>query len=194
ERLARIPVNYDLFAVYIDPGFKEGFSWTLEKYCEESGYKLRVEHTDYGIVGHSEKNRENPCFLCSRLRRKRLFEIAEELGCNKLALGHNKDDIIETLFLNICYAGEISTMIPSQTFFKGRFTVIRPLAFVDEDLIRRFAKEQNFPGFINPCPSAGTSKRHEIKTLLNQLYRSNGKIKGNIFRAMSNVNNEYLLK
>jgi len=194
ERLARIPVNYDLFAVYIDPGFKRGFGRTLEKYCEESGYKLRVEYTDYGIVGHSEKNRENPCFLCSRLRRKRLFEIADELGCNKLALGHTKDDIIETLFLNICYAGEISTMIPSQTFFKGRFTVIRPLAFVDEDLIRRFAKEQNFPGFINQCPSAGTSKRHEIKTLLKQLYRNNRKIKGNIFRAMSNVNNEYLLK
>ena len=194
ERLAHIPVNYDLFAVYIDPGFKEGFGRTLEKYCEESGHKLRVEYTDYGIVGHSEKNRENPCFLCSRLRRKRLFEIADELGCNKLALGHTKDDIIETLFLNICYAGEISTMIPSQTFFKGRFTVIRPLAFVDEDLIRRFAKEQNFPDFINKCPSAGTSKRHEIKTLLNKLYSNNKKIKGNIFRAMSNVKNEYLLK
>lgn len=194
ERLARIPVNYNLFAVYIDPGFKGGFGRSLEKYCDEAGYNLRVEYTDYGIVGHSDKNRENPCFLCSRLRRKRLFEIADELGCNKLALGHTKDDIIETLFLNICYAGEISTMVPSQTFFKERFTVIRPLAFVDEDLIRRFAKEQNFPDFINQCPSAGVSKRHEIKTLLNKLYRSNKKIKGNIFRAMSNVKNEYLLK
>ena len=85
-------------------------------------------------------------------------------------------------------------MIPSQTFFKGRFTVIRPLAFVDEDLIKRFAKEHNFPDFINQCPSAGTSKRHEIKTLLNQLYSNNRKIKGNIFRAMSNVKNDYLLK
>ena len=145
-------------------------------------------------MGHSEQNRENPCFLCSRLRRKRLFEIADELGCNKLALGHTKDDIIETLFLNICYAGEISTMIPSQTFFKGRFTVIRPLAFVDEDLTRRFAREQKFPYFINPCPSAGVSKRHEIKSILNKRYKSNRKIKGNIFRAMSNVKNEYLLK
>ena len=194
ERLSRIPVDYDLFAVYIDPGFKEGFSRNLERYCKESGYQLRVEYTDYGIVGHSKKNRENPCFLCSRLRRKRLFEIADELGCNKMALGHNKDDIIETLFLNICYAGEISTMMPSQTFFKGRFTVIRPLAFVDEDLIRRFAKEQNFPDFINPCPSNKVSKRHEIKTILNKLYKSNRKIKGNIFKAMSNVKNEYLLK
>jgi tRNA 2-thiocytidine biosynthesis protein TtcA len=155
---------------------------------------LRVEHTDYGILGHSEINSENPCFLCSRLRRKRLFEIADELGCNKLALGHNKDDIIETLFLNICYAGEISTMVPFQTIFKGRFTIIRPLAYADADLIRAFADEQGFPEFVNPCPSANHSKRQEIKTILNQLYRSNRKIKGNIFRSMSRVKLDYLLK
>lgn len=194
ERLTRIPLHYDLFAVYIDPGFKGGFASTLEKYCEASGYKLRVEYTNYGIVGHSKENRENPCFLCSRLRRKRLFEIADEMGCNKLALGHTKDDIIETLFLNICYAGEISTMVPSQTFFKDRFTLIRPLAFVEEDLIKRFAIEQQFPQFINPCPSDRGSKRHEIKIILKKLYKSNPKIKGNIFKAMTNVKNEYLLK
>lgn len=194
ERLTRIPLHYDLFAVYIDPGFKGGFARTLEKYCEASGYKLRVEYTNYGIVGHSKENRENPCFLCSRLRRKRLFEIADEMGCNKLALGHTKDDIIETLFLNICYAGEISTMVPYQTFFNDRFTLIRPLAFVEEDLIKRFAVEQQFPEFINPCPSDRGSKRHEIKIILKKLYKSNPKIKGNIFKAMTNVKNEYLLK
>lgn len=194
ERLSRVPINYELFAIHIDPGFEGGFSHALESYSAKMGYNLRTEHTDYGILGHSSENRENPCFLCSRLRRKRLFEIADELGCNKLALGHNKDDIIETLFLNICYAGEISTMIPSQSLFQGRFTLIRPLAYADEDHIRRFAKQQGFPDFVNPCPSANTSKRQEIKTLLNQLYRSNRKIKGNIFRAMSHVKLEYLLK
>jgi tRNA 2-thiocytidine biosynthesis protein TtcA len=128
------------------------------------------------------------------LRRKRLFEIADEIGCNKIALGHNKDDIIETLFMNMCYAGEISTMVPSQSFFQKRFTLIRPLAFVDEEIIRRFAQENKFPDFINPCPTAKTSKRQEVKTLLKQLFRSNRKIKGNIFRSMSNVKAEYLLK
>ncbi|MBW2238255.1 MAG: tRNA 2-thiocytidine(32) synthetase TtcA [Deltaproteobacteria bacterium] len=194
ERLKRIPINYELFAVHIDPGFEEGFSEPLAEYWNKTGLKLKVEHTDYGILAHSSKNRENPCFLCSRLRRKRLFEIADELGCNKLALGHNKDDIIETLFLNICYAGEISTMLPSQSFFQERFTLIRPLAFVDEDVIRRFVKEKGCPDFINPCPSAKVSKRQEIKGLLQQLYRSNRKVKGNIFRAMSHVKTDYLLK
>lgn len=94
ERRPRIPINYELFADHIDPGFKGGFSESLKTYCESTGCVLRVEHTDYGILGHSSINRENPCFLCSRLRRKRLFETADELGCNKLALGHNKDDII----------------------------------------------------------------------------------------------------
>ncbi len=194
ERLPRVQIGYELFAIHIDPGFEGGFSDSLERHAEKMGHALRVEHTDYGIRGHSPENRENPCFLCSRLRRKRLFEMADELGCNKIALGHNKDDIIETLFLNICYAGEISTMVPCQSLFQGRFVMIRPLAFADETLIRRFAMDQGFPEFVNPCPSAKVSKRQEIKTLLNQLYRSNRKIKGNIFRAMSHVKPDYLLK
>jgi tRNA 2-thiocytidine biosynthesis protein TtcA len=194
ERRRRIPVNYELFAVHIDPGFEESFSDLLESYCSKMAYNIRIEYSDFGLLGHGSQNRENPCFLCSRLRRKRLFEIANELGCNKLALGHNKDDIIETLFLNICYAGEISTMIPAQSFFQNRLTVIRPLAFADENLIRRFAKEKKFPNFINPCPTARVSKRQEIKKFLKQLYLGNDKIKGNIFRAMSHVKTDYLLK
>ena len=85
-------------------------------------------------------------------------------------------------------------MVPFQSFFKKRFTLIRPLAFVEEDLIKRFAKEQQFPEFINPCPSDRGSKRYEIKMILKNLYKSNKKIKGNIFKAMTNVKNEYLLK
>ncbi len=194
KRLPNILINYELFPIYIDPGFKGDFSKPLQEYCGEMGLTLRVEHTDYGILGHSPQNKENPCFLCSRLRRKRLFEVADELGCSKLALGHNKDDIIETLFLNICYAGEISTMVPSQSFFQGKFTLIRPLAFVDENTIKRFAANRNFPNFVNPCPTAKTSKRQEIKKFLKRLYESNRKIKGNIFRAMSHVKMDYLLK
>jgi tRNA 2-thiocytidine biosynthesis protein TtcA len=90
------------------------------------------------------------------------------------------------------YAGEISTMLPKQLFF-GRFFLIRPLCLVEEDVILRFARKRNFPDFHNPCPSAGSSKRLEIKNMLKHFYRSNRKIKGNIFRAMSHVKTEYLL-
>lgn len=194
ERRVRVPVEYELFPVYIDPGFDGGFTVELEAYCGNAGFPLRIEHTDYGILSHSSINRENPCFLCSRLRRKRLFNIAEELGCTKLALGHNQDDIIETLFLNMCCAGQISTMSPCQPFFDNRLNIIRPLAFAGEDIIRRFAAENGFPDFANPCPSAKVSKRHEIKVLLKQLYMSNKNARGNIFRALSHVKTEYLLK
>jgi len=194
ERLRRIPINYQLFAVYIDPGFEGGFTKELEAYCREQGYKLRIDYSDCGIVGHSEENRENPCFLCSRLRRKRLFEIADELGCDKIALGHQKDDIIETLFMNMCYAGEISTMKPMQTFFNGKMMIIRPLSFVDKDSIEKFAEKKQLPVFHNPCPTSGISKRHEIQTLLKELYKTNRKIKGNIFRSMNHVRTDYLLE
>ena len=194
ERRGRVPVKYELFPVYIDPGFESGFSEEIVDYCRNAGLPLRIEQTDYGILSHSSINRENPCFLCSRLRRKRLFKIAEELGCTKLALGHNQDDIIETLLLNMCCAGQISTMSPCQPFFDKRLYIIRPLAFAGEDIIKRFAAENGFPDFTNPCPSANISKRREIKVLLKQLYVSSKNARGNIFRAMSHVKMEYLLK
>ena len=194
ERLKRIPIHYELTAIHIDPGFEGGFSDSLTAYCGEMGYELRIEHTDHGVRAHGRENRKNPCFLCSRLRRKRLFELTAEMGCSKLALGHHRDDIIETFFLNVCYAGEISTMVPSQSMFDGEIVVIRPLAFADEHLIRRFGKAAGFPQFDNPCPSAASSKRREIKDLLSQLYRGNDKIKGNIFRALSRPKIDYLLK
>ncbi len=194
ERLARIPIKYELFPIYIDPGFKGSFGKELEKYCRENGYTLKIEYTDHGIVAHSEKNRENPCFLCSRLRRKRLFEIADQLGCKKLALGHNKDDIIETLFLNMFYSGELSTMKPCQPFFNGKFTLIRPLSFVDESMIKAFTKDRSIPVFHTACPSSTSSKRHEIKTMLNQVYRNNRKVKGNIFRAIRHIKPDYLFQ
>jgi tRNA 2-thiocytidine biosynthesis protein TtcA len=194
ERKERILIDYELVAVYIDLGFDDSFSERLKLYGETKGYDIRIEYTDYGIMAHSPQNRENPCFLCARLRRKRLFEVAEALGCNKVALGHNKDDIIETFFMNMCYAGEISTMLPSQSFFKGKFELIRPLAFVDGDTIKRFARQKGFPEFINPCPTARVSKRQEIKELLKQLYVANKKTKGNIFRSMSHIRSDYMLK
>ncbi|MBR9987835.1 MAG: tRNA 2-thiocytidine(32) synthetase TtcA, partial [Desulfosarcina sp.] len=97
ERQKRAPVRYDLFPIYVDPGFPGGFADGLADACRQLGFHLTVDRTDHGIVAHGARNRENPCFLCSRLRRQRLFEIADGMGCTKLALGHNKDDVIETL-------------------------------------------------------------------------------------------------
>jgi tRNA 2-thiocytidine biosynthesis protein TtcA len=193
ERLARIPVHYELFPCYIDPGFDRRSAEDLSDCCREQGWSLRIDYSDCGVIAHSEINRENPCFLCSRIRRKRLFEIAAELGCNKLALGHTKDDIIESFFLNICYAGEISAMQPFQPMFGGKITIIRPLALVEENEIRKFVNHLGLREIPNQCPTAQTSRRREIKQLLARLYTTNRKIKGNIFRSMGNVKTDYLL-
>jgi tRNA 2-thiocytidine biosynthesis protein TtcA len=116
ERRRWVPIDYTLVVFHVDPGFPSKNKDIISTYCRERGYPFHCTHTDYGLRAHSPDNRENPCFLCAYLRRKRLFELAAEWRCNKLALGHHKDDIIETLFLNMCYSGKISTMSPSQTF------------------------------------------------------------------------------
>jgi len=193
ERQHRIPISYSISGIHINPGFDRQTSDQLMTYCAQQGYNLTVDYTEHGLIAHSDQNRENPCFLCARLRRKRLFEIADQLNCNKLALGHNKDDLIETLFINMCYGGEMSTMLPKQSMFKNKFHIIRPLALTDADIIRRVSKKLNFPIIDQFCPSAGKTKRHEIRQMLMDLYQKNHKIKGNLFRALSNVRSDYLL-
>ncbi|MBF0551611.1 MAG: tRNA 2-thiocytidine(32) synthetase TtcA [Deltaproteobacteria bacterium] len=193
ERLAFIPVRYHLTACFIDPGFEPSPTPAIAEFFHRLDIPFVGIKTDYGLKAHSQENHENPCYLCARLRRRRLFQQAEEMGCRKIALGHNKDDIIETLFINIFYAGSISTMIPRQEFFSGKLTVIRPLALVTEDQIQRWNRQKGVEPVPNPCPSAGRSRRQTVKDMLAELYRTNPKIKGNIFNAMQNVKLDYLL-
>ncbi|WP_457553583.1 ATP-binding protein [Desulfobacula sp.] len=190
----KAPVRFDILPVHIDAGFEGSFTEELGQFVADTYYApLQIEYKEYGVLAHSDKNRENPCFLCSRLRRKRLFEIAREKGCKKIALGHNKDDIIETLFINICYAGRIGTMKPRQSFFNGVLDIIRPMSYVEKKEITALAQVLNLPVFKNTCPSADKTKRSEIRQLLETLYAHNKHIKGNIFRAMGNVALDYLL-
>ncbi|MBS0014602.1 MAG: tRNA 2-thiocytidine(32) synthetase TtcA [Desulfobacterales bacterium] len=195
ERLRRIPIDYQLVPLYVDPGFDGGFASELKQWCRRQlDLELQVEYTDHGIVAHSDENLENPCFLCARRRRQRIFEKAEETGCSKIALGHHKDDILETFFINMCYTGVMGTMRPAQQMFDGKFTIIRPLAYVDEDRLRRFAEAMDFPEFVNPCPSGASSKRREIKEIVAGLTRGKKKIKNNMFRSLGHINMDYMLK
>ena len=193
ERIKRVPIDYRITAVHVDPGFGANSADQMTSFFLEYGFEFRVIESDIGPKAHGPQNRENPCFLCSRLRRKLLFQTAEEVGCNRMAFGHHKDDLIETFFLNVFYGASISTMVPVQGLFGGKLTVIRPFYLVDEDLIRRYAQLMDWPEISLDCPTAGSSKREEIKNMLKHFYRSNRKIKGNIFHALQNVNAEYLL-
>ncbi len=192
ERLERVPINYRITAVHVDPGFGAESARLMKDYFEENGFEHRTVESDIGLRAHGEENTENPCFLCSRLRRKIIFELADELGCTKIAMGHHKDDLIETFFINVFFGASLSTMVPVQRFFDGRIEVIRPLYMVDENLILRFAALAGLPGIDVGCPTAGSSKRSEIREMLSSFYRTNRKIKGNIFHALHNVRMEYL--
>lgn len=122
-----------------------------------------------------------------------MLEVARELGCRVVALGHHQDDIIETFFLNLLFQGEMSTMLPRQGLFNDAFRLIRPLSLVDEDRIRRYAHHMEIPYVENPCPFKDSSRRADVKMLLEDLYRKDRRIRKSIFRALSNPRVEYLL-
>jgi tRNA 2-thiocytidine biosynthesis protein TtcA len=193
ERRSRVPIHYELVAVHIDLGFDSNRTELLRRFFEEKGLPFHIEFTDIGRKANSPENRENPCFLCSWERRKRLFHLAYRFKCNKIAFGHHKDDIVETLLINIFYSAEISTMLPIQTLFKGKIVLIRPLALLEEEKIRRFAREMDLPFGPSGCPSSGRTKREEMKRLIETLQRKNHRVKGNIFRALSNIKLDYTL-
>jgi tRNA 2-thiocytidine biosynthesis protein TtcA len=187
--------SFTLQVVHIDPGFDpmhEGYR-ILEDHLKAGGYDCIMEKTDIGPLSHSDYNKKNPCFLCSRLRRKRIFEIADERGCNKIAFAHHRDDIVETLLLNMFYSREISTMVPNQRIFAGKLHIIRPLSHIREGLVKKYATERGFPVIENNCPTSKTSRRLYIKRLLDELEKENKDIRHNIFMSMNHVKQDYLL-
>ncbi|MBW2558400.1 MAG: tRNA 2-thiocytidine(32) synthetase TtcA [Deltaproteobacteria bacterium] len=192
-RMVFLP-QFSMLAVNVDMGFDQEYRGyaTLEKYLKENGYEYIMEKTDIGPLAHSDYNKKNPCFLCSRMRRKRIFEIANENGCNKIAFAHHKDDIIETLLINMFYGREISTMMPDQSVFRGKFHIIRPLAYIKETLVKKYAKEKNILAIKDMCPTSKTSRRLYIKRLLDYMEKDNKDVRENIFKAMSHVKMDYL--
>jgi len=197
-QLLFVPKPEWVLAVHVDLGF-EGADGSeariLEEYFKKEGYNYLIEKTNIGKLAHSDFNRKaSPCFLCSRLRRRKLFERAREYKCNKVVLAHNKDDVIETFLLNIFFGREVSTMIPIQSYFKGEFDLIRPLAYVDEYILKKFGKEAGLPVVPNPCPTVGSTKRQYIKELIRKLDKDHRGVKENIFKSMYHVKPDYLLK
>lgn len=188
--------QFSLLAVNIDPGFDKEYRGyeQLEHFLRGSSCDYVMEKTDNGPLSHSPYNKKNPCFLCSRLRRKRLFEIAAERECNKIALAHHRDDIITTLLINLFYGREISTMLPDQPIFQGKMHIIRPLAYIKESLLKKYAREQGLPVVESTCPSSKTSRRIYIKELLKELEKDNKDICRNLWHAMNHAKPDYLPK
>ena len=191
----RAPFDFSLVAVNLDqkqPGFPEHI---LPNWFESQGVEYRIlEQDTYSIVIDKVPAGKTYCSLCSRLRRGILYNAAVEMGCTKIALGHHRDDIIETLLLNLFFSGQTKTMPPRLHSQDGRNVVIRPLAMCSEAEIAAFVEEKGFP--IIPCDLCGSQEnlqRKKIKRLIAQLAQENDKIPGNLFAATRNVVPSHML-
>jgi tRNA 2-thiocytidine biosynthesis protein TtcA len=183
------PINFEMVAVNLDqkqPGFPEHI---LPEYLEKLGQPFEiVERDTYSIVKRVIPEGNTTCGLCSRLRRGSLYSYARENGFNKISLGHHRDDMIETLFLNMFYGGKLKSMPPKLLNDDGDLIVIRPLAFCAEKDLARYAKEMEFP--IIPCNLCGSQEnlqRQAIKSMLNGWEEAHPGRVETIFTAMKNV-------
>jgi len=190
DRRKFVPIKYELLAVHVDMGYPCHHSKILAEYFKKLGVSYHIQKIDI-LKGKSRK--DISCFWCSWNRRKALFQAAGRFGCTKVALGHHKDDIIETTLLNLFFQGEISTMCPRQELFDGKIVIIRPLAYVEEDLIRRFAKTLDFPHYKCVCPNSVTSKRTKMKGIIKELEKACPDVKTNIFKSVKRIKKDYLL-
>ncbi len=191
----RAPIRFEIVAVNLDqrqPGFPEE---VLPDYLRRIGVPYHIETEDtYSVVTRLIPEGETPCSLCSRLRRGILYRVAAELGATKIALGHHRDDIVETLLLNIMFAGRLKAMPPKLLSSNRRHMVIRPLAYVREDDLARYAEERQFP--IIPCDLCGSRedlKRNQVKTLLKELEQRFAGCGDNMFAALSRVVPSHLM-
>lgn len=169
----------------------------LESFCAEAGVPLLVRDVEIGPnPDPSLKGREitNPCFLCSWYRRKALFNVAQELGCNKIAFGHHRDDVAQTLLMNLIFQGAFATMPPILQMDKMPLQIIRPLCLIDEADIIRYAELREYQKQTKLCPFEHVSSREKVKDLLEQIKQLNPEAIDSIYGAMTNIKSDYLPK
>jgi tRNA 2-thiocytidine biosynthesis protein TtcA len=192
----RAPIRFSLVAVNVDSGYKEFKHDLIARTCEERGWEYRIEHTDIGeIIDDILEDDKTPCSLCARLRRGVLYRIASEVGATKIALGHHADDFIETLLLNLFFAGALKAMPPKLVSDDGAHVVIRPLVYVGEEEARQYTKECNLPIIGCCCPACGDLglQRQRAKRLVMELETEHPGVRQSMLKALSNVAPRHLL-
>lgn len=192
---ARAPVRFELHAVHVDQGHPGYDGAPLERWLARENVPYTVVREDtYSIVTEKIPEGKTYCSLCSRLRRGILYSTATRLGCTKIALGHHRDDAIETLLLNLFFAGRLSAMPARLVSDDGAHVVIRPMLYCAEETLARFADEQAFPILpCNLCGSQSQAQRVRIKHLLTDLERDHPGLRAVMFAALGNVTPSHLL-
>jgi tRNA 2-thiocytidine biosynthesis protein TtcA len=192
----RAPIRFSLVAVNIDSGYEDYKHDLIARACQERGWEYRIQHTSIGeTIDDVLDSSATPCSLCARLRRGVLYRIAAEVGATKIALGHHADDFIETLLLNLFFAGALKAMPAKLVSDDGAHVVIRPLVYVGEDEARAYTRECELPIVGCCCPACGDLglQRQRTKRLLVELEREHPGVKQSMLNALANVAPRHLL-
>lgn len=182
------PKKFEMVAIAINPGFENFDTSILENIAKDAKVELVVVPSDIKTIVFDIRKEKNPCSLCANLRRGMLNSIAKEHGCNKIALGHNEDDVIETFLLNMIYAGKISTFAPVSYMDRSNMTLIRPLIYTQEKSTKSFIKRHNITIMPKVCPADGESKREYALNLLKSLEVQYKYARSNIIGAIKRDN------
>lgn len=178
------PKKFEIEAISLTMGVGNADFTPVSEYCRQLGVNYTVEETLIGKIIFEIRQEKNPCSLCANLRRGALHNVAKKLGCNKVALGHHRDDVIETLLLSTFYEGRIHTFSPVTYLDKKDLYLIRPLIYTEEKDIKAYAKKGEFPIVKSPCHIDGQTKRQYIKDLIFELQKDNRDIKSTLFGAI----------
>ena len=188
------PKKFELIAISIHPGFEFFDTKFLQKICTNLEIPFYIEKSNAKEIVFDIRKEKNPCSLCANLRRGIINSIAIREGCNKIALGHNQDDVLETFLLNLFYTGNIGTFSPIIYMDKSQITLIRPLVYTSEKEIRRFIRKNNIEVMPKICPMDGTSKREDMKQLIFTLTKSIPMIRANLFGAIQRNLKDWKIK
>lgn len=178
------PKHFEIIAISVNPGFPDFDTQFLINICKKIDIPLYIESSNAKEIVFDIRQEKNPCSLCANLRRGVLNSVAIEQKCNKLALGHNLDDALETFMLNTLYTGNISTFSPVTYMDRSKMTLIRPLIYTYEKDIKAFIKRNYIEVMKKCCPYDGISKREDMKNLINSLKKDIPKVKENLFGAI----------
>ena len=178
------PKKFEIVAISINPGFEFFDTNFLKELCEKINVDFVEAESHIKEIVFDIRKEKNPCSLCANLRRGILNSTAIENNCNKIALGHNEDDVLETFFLNMLYAGNLSTFAPVSYMDRSKITLIRPLVYAPEKEIKKFIKRENIKVMPKNCPMDGISKREYMKDLLYKLTIEIPNVRANLIGAI----------
>ena len=182
------PNKFDIEAITVSLGFEGTDFSPMRELCQSVGVNYTVIDTDIGDIIFKERKESNPCSLCAKMRKGALNDKADELGCNKIALGHNRDDITETFLMSLIFEARINTFAPVSYLDRKKLYSIRPLMYVPEKDIKSYINKNNIKIVKNPCPANGNTKRQEIKELIHELGKKYDNLDGKIFSAIQRSN------